>query len=352
MKRKAQQSNPIAVCTFKVHPGGEVQLFPAGEFDAPRGSMLGTGPWKTDAQIAAALIAEVSQLTNDITIDYEHQTLSASENGKESPAAGWINPQSLEWREGEGVFAAAKWTDKAKAYIEADEYRYLSPVFSYSRQSGAVKNLFHVGLVNVAAIDGMDSVSALAAAKFGLNQTHNEEPQMDEILKLFGLASDAGENDVLAACKAMQQKNAELQADLTKKDEAIAAAKSGEPDPAKYVPIAMVTNLQTEVAALKESNTEREIEDLVAPAIADGRIRGEENEKWARDLGKSDIAALKTFVKNATPVAALKNNQTGGKQPNGLNSDGELTDEAIAVCKQMGIDQEEYKKTLKEEAEA
>lgn len=351
MKRKAQQLNPIAVCAFLVQADSNViQLFPAGEFNAPRGSMRGSGIWKLNALIAAALIARVAQRKNPIPIDYEHQILSADQNGHPAPAAGWIDPQSLEWREGDGLYAAVKWTDRAKEFIKADEYRYISPVFPYSKSTGAVLDLLHASLVNVPAIDGMDSVSALAAAKFGLNQTHNEEPQMDELLKLFGLKSDASEVDVVAACKTMIQKNTDLQTDLTKKDEEIAAAKTSSPDPAKFAPVAVITELKAEVAALKSSNAVREIEDLVVPAIADGRIRGEANEKWARDLGKTDIAALKTFIDNAQPEAALKGNQTKGKKPAGLDAEGNLTDEAIAVCKQMGIDQADYKKTLEAES--
>jgi len=350
MKRKAQQPNPIAVCALLVQADSDViQLFPAGEFDAPRGSMRGSGTWKLNALIAATLIARVAQRKNPIPIDYEHQILNADQNGRPAPAAGWVDPHSLEWRDGDGLYAAVKWTDRAKAHIKADEYRYISPVFPYSKSTGAVLDLLHASLTNVPAIDGMDSVSALAAAKFGLNQS-NEEPQMEELLKLFGLASDAGEVKVIAACKAMIQKNADLQADLTKKEEAIAAAKTSTPDPAKFAPIAVVTELQTEVAALKSSNAKRDVDDLIEPAIADGRLVGDENIKWARELGESNFAALKTYIDNAQPIAALSGNQTQGKKPTGLNAEGELSDEGLAVCKQMGIDPEEYKKTLEEES--
>ena len=79
MKRKAQQLNPIghsrlpasrdtcpsveiAVCAFLVQADSNViQLFPAGEFTAPRGSMRCTGLWKLNALVAAALIERVAQ---------------------------------------------------------------------------------------------------------------------------------------------------------------------------------------------------------------------------------------------------------------------------------------------------
>lgn len=157
----------IASCSFNiVKDGNDIQIFPAGEFNAPRGAMQGKGPWRTDVNIARALISRVSTRMNDILIDYEHQSILSEKNGKEVPAAGWVGSTTLEWREGKGIYITGpRWTDKAKQYISQNEYKYLSPVFSYDKNTGAVLDLISIALTNTPALDGMDEVKYQAAAK-------------------------------------------------------------------------------------------------------------------------------------------------------------------------------------------
>jgi phage I-like protein len=103
--------------------------------------------------------------------------------------------------------------------------------------------------------------------------------------------------------------------------------------------------LQSEVAALSARLNGKEVDDLVDTAMSEGKLLPAQ-EAWARELGAKDIAALKGYLANAQPIAALKGTQTKGRQPDGSETDGELSAEAIAVCKQMGVEPEEYKKTL------
>ncbi|WP_258237666.1 phage protease [Pseudomonas sp. Q2-TVG4-2] len=55
--------------------------------------------------------------------------------------------------------------------IAGKEYRYLSPVFSYDKRTGEVLELHHVGLTNFPALDGMNSLPTLAAARFNVAST-------------------------------------------------------------------------------------------------------------------------------------------------------------------------------------
>ncbi len=157
----------IASCSFNiVTDGNDIQIFPAGVFNALRGAMQGKGPWRADVNIATALINRVSGRVNDILIDYEHQSILSEKNGKEVPAAGWVGSTTLEWREGKGIYVRdPRWTDKAKQYISQGEYKYLSPVFSYDKNTGAVLDLISIALTNTPALDGMDEVQYQAAAK-------------------------------------------------------------------------------------------------------------------------------------------------------------------------------------------
>lgn len=68
-------------------------------------------------------------------------------------------------------------------------------------------------------------------------------------------------------------------------------------------------------------------------------------EAWARDLGKSDLAALKTYIEKNPAIAALNGNQTGGIAP-GEQGD-QLTGDALKITQMMGNDPVAILKTMK-----
>lgn len=363
MKKRTSPSHcGLAVCTFEIQSSGaDVQLFPAGQFSARDGRPLEPvgRHWQLDGDIAAAMLARLSTRQTDIVVDYEHQTLNAEQNGQPAPAAGWIAPLSVEWRPGVGVFAKmVDWTDAAKAHIAAREYRYISPVFSYDRETGAVLNLLHVALTNFPAIDGMEALIASATARFLADEALPKENVMDraKLLALLGLSADASDEDIntaLAALKAqgdsantLAQEVAALKAKEVELNAAIAAAKGDAetPNPAKFVPVAVVEDLKKEIAALSAKFTTGEVDDLVKSGLEDGRLLPAQ-EKWARDLGQQNIAALRTYLDSTSPIAALKSRQvTSTKVP---ESESDLSPEALAICKSMGVDPKDYLKELK-----
>jgi len=337
------QTQPIAACAVRLSGKSSViQLFPAGRFDAPRGSFAGSGPWVMDENAALSVIAAASQRQNDIAIDYEHQLLRVAENGKPAPAAGWIDPRSFEWRPGDGLYARVRWTEAAASAIKADEYRYLSPVFRYDPKTGQVISLELAAITNNPAIDGM---AQLAAASAHLINPQEPSSMKDKILELLGLDADASEDEAVAALTALKSRVTTLEADLAEKDQALAAASA--PDPAQFVPVETVTEMQAQIAALTAQVRDREVNDLVETALSEGKLVPAQ-EAWARELGKKDLAALTAYLESAPAVAALSGHQTQGKQPDG---DGKpaLSETDLAVCTSMGIDPEEYKKTLEAE---
>lgn len=350
MKTKAPApTTAYAACTFEVQANGSaIQLMPSGAFKARDGRPKEVPAWHIDAAIAARVIAMVASRATDVVIDYEHQTLNSAENGLPAPAAGWFH--ALEWRGGAGLFATdVRWTERARAMIEAGEYRYLSPVFSYDPKSGEVLDLHHVGLTNYPALDGMASLPALAAARFDLAASGaapaEETPRVDkeQLIALLGLPGDATEQDIqttLAALKADAGKTQELQQQLA------AAKTEHKPDPAKYVPVAVVEELKGDIAALKASQTTREVEDLVQAGLSDGRLLPVQ-EAWARELGQANLTALKGYLEKTPAIAALKGQQTAGKQPAAPGKVEELDAEALAVCKAMGVSPDHYLTTLK-----
>lgn len=340
------KSQKVSALSFDlgVTAGPEVHLLPDGYSYSDDGRQL---KFYINPEIASRVVALAEKRERDTVIDYEHQTLVADVTGIQAPAAGWF--RTLAYREGEGLFITdARWTAKAKAYIEAEEYRYVSVVALHNPDTGEVYRVLHASLTNEPAMDGLNELEKRAAAKFEINDQPDEEdpPMNEEQLKLLGLKKDATEEEVTAALKAKL-------GELDGATEQVAALKgqleqAGNPDPSKYVPVAVVEELKIDLAALKATQTEGEVEQIVALAMQEGKLL-KAQEQWAKDLGKSDLAALKAYVESAQSIAALKGNQTDSTKPPEEGEEIKLTDTQIGICKATGVSQEQYLATLKSE---
>ncbi|WP_051165250.1 phage protease [Methyloversatilis universalis] len=328
----------------------EIMLLPAGRFRATDGSGRPQdvpAGWRMDAAAAARLIAQIGARGADTVIDYEHQTLVAQTAGVPAPAAGWFS--RLEWREGSGLWATdVRWTDRAAAMIAASEYRYLSPVFTYD-PDGTPNRLFPVALTNN---PGLGALPELSAALTALIAQHTEFPDMDLLASLvaaLGLPAGTAEATALTAVTALKTKHDELATrvaaltgEKTTLEGQVAALTAAGPDPAKYVPVAAVTELQGQLAALTAQVTGGEVDKLVADAMAAGKIPPA-LEAWARDLGKKDVAALRAYIGAAAPVVVPGQTQTGGKKPEGGRA-AQLDAGELAVCTAMGLDPADFAK--------
>ena len=353
-KHPRSQSVAFAACSFALDANGYVQLLPAGEFRARDGRPTECAAWLTNAEIAAKLIADIAALANPVVIDYEHQTILSSENGQKAPAAGWFTAEGMEWREGEGLFAKVEWTETAKLHIDAKEYRFISPVILFDKKTGAIKKIINAALTNNAAIDGMEEVSARLSAS--LTQETNMKELLEQLRWFFNLPTMATADEILAevqkAAEKIKSNNAaavaaagfSLPGLLSAKDGQIAALTAATPDPAKYVPVDAMAALQTEVAALRNEKVEREVDGVVTAALSAGKLLPPQ-EKWARDLGKANLAALTQYLETARPIDALTATQTGGKKPEG-QAEGELSEAQLAMCAATGVSPEAFKKTL------
>lgn len=81
-----------------------------------------------------------------------------------------------------------EWTAQAKQFIKNREYRYISPVFGYNKQTGEITVLQHAALVNHPAIDGMRDVSELIAARHQLYSPIQLTEDEQTACALMGLA--------------------------------------------------------------------------------------------------------------------------------------------------------------------
>lgn len=351
MKRNSRyrQIQPVAIAACVAELGNqaptEILLIPAGEFRArdgrPGGGLKG---WYLDAAGAARIIAGAQARAGDFPIDYEHQILLSEKNGQPAPAAGWY--KQLAWRDGKGLYAVdVRWTERARAAIAAHEYRYISPVFAYDTKTGEVLAVDMASLTNFPALDGHSDLAAKAAARFLHTLPDKEEDTVDrtKLIALLGLAETATDAEIETALAALKAKGAET--DGLKTEVAALKARTETPDPAKFVSIEAHTKLTTDFAALKGDLESRELNECIKAAIDDGRLPVAE-ETWARDFARQHgFAALKASLEKRPAIAALKGTQTGGKAPAGGGAGGDLDDTALAICKQLGVSVEDYKKT-------
>ena len=373
MPRTAARTTPlstvaVAACAFSAlvadaqdAGNGRVlmQITPAQDFLPSDGREMDVSAWRINEAIAGRVIAAHNPAQPPV-IDYEHQTLHKEANGQPAPAAGWIH--GLRWLHGKGLYAEVELTQRARDLVAAGEYRYFSPVFEYAKGTGDVVRVLMGALTNHPAIAGMDAINLMAAAtaRFGANP-HPNPPEttvtlLEKLLAAIGLPANTTEDAAIAACTSIKaQADAArdaLKLDGTATAETVTAActslrtaAGATPDPAKYVPVSVVEELKTSVAALTAKVGERQVEDLITPALADGRLLPAQ-ETWARDLGKTNLAALTAYLKTAQPIAALSSTQTGGKPPAGEQDKGAhgLTKDELAVAAACGMTPEQYSK--------
>ncbi|EBD5727904.1 hypothetical protein C2F21_01380 [Salmonella enterica] len=325
--------------TAEATPATRVRIFPAGEFRSNDGRPKECPAWVMNAACAQRLIAAAASKKTDYSFDYEHQTLRAVTNGKPAPASAWF--KSLEWVEGDGLYAVdVDWTAAASQMIAAREYRYLSPMFDYHPVTGEVGQLINVALTNLPALEELDEgVIAAASRLAATSSTFPESTSMDEeqiayllsqlrwILNLpeTSTAADiktelekiitaisggqgiaAASVDLLALINAGTDKDARIAEQAAQ----IADLSQRVYDPAKFVPVAALSQVQEQYAQTITESGSQEVEQLITAALSDRRLLPGELETWARDLGQKDPAALKAYLEKAPPMAALNRMQT------------------------------------------
>lgn len=364
----------VAACSMQLSTAAEIQLLPAGRFKARDGRPANAPGWFIDAALAAVLIEAANARTDPYVVDYEHQTLVAKKSGGPAPAAAWF--KTLEWRDGVGLFAVdVEWTPAAAGYIANREYRFISPVIAYDERTGAVTALYMAAITNDPAIDGMNS-ELLSAASLHFNlppihhaAPHQENPQMDELLKqllgLLGLPDDTPEAEAIKQVKHMidmlkkDPKDAQAAQDATAVAAAtftlpplirahsamIASLSAGAPDPSKFVPIAVVAALHSQVAQLSSQVNSGRVGDIVKKALADGKLFPAQ-EAWACELGANNMAALTAFIATAPTIAALSGMQTTGAPPAAGLGVVALTADQKALCQALSLNETQYQAVL------
>ncbi|WP_432460801.1 phage protease [Agarivorans sp. QJM3NY_25] len=335
---------------------GWVQLLPHGKFKAVDGRPTDTadGHWHLDAASAQAMLAATPHQSGDLVIDYEHQTLRAAENGQANPASGFFSIRDSQYRAGQGLFIKPRWTDKARAMLDAGEYKYLSAVFAYG-PDGKPQFLHSAALTNRPGVDGMQPLVDLAAQHLPQPQGDTTMPQwLVDLCAKLGITIDANAaalsaeqgQQVLAALTALNQ-----QAEQVEGLQSQLAALSAEPpkgenvDLSQYVPVTTYQQVCSQLASLSAENGKLTIEQTVKTALDEGRVLACEQD-YLTALGKQQgIAALSAHLAARNPIHALTKPQTSTVEP--PNTDSSLA--ALSVDEQQladawGLCHEDYAK--------
>ena len=131
----------IYVCATGGQAPEWIQILPLGKVEL-RDSRR---PFEVNQADLEAIIAKFKADGLDLVVDYEHQSLG----GDKAPAAGWI--KELQARD-DGLYARVEWTAAARQHIEAQEYRYYSPVLKLEPKTRRPLALMHAALTNTPAM--------------------------------------------------------------------------------------------------------------------------------------------------------------------------------------------------------
>lgn len=258
-----------------------------------------------------------------LILDWEHGSEKLAPQGHRAPAAGWID--ALEVRDDGEIWGRVEWTPDGARDVVSRAYRYVSPAFDFSASDRAIQYLTSVGLTNEPNLN-------LPA----LNRAGQEEYVMEpKILKALGLPESAGADDVVRAINA--------------KDAQLEAARNTVPSLDKFVPredfdraLNRATAAEKALAEREKAELDRAIETEIEAASKAGKITPATVEYHrAQCRTEGGLERFRQFVASA-PVIAPDSSATA-KPPAGGNGAG-LDDTERAVCRAMGLTEDEYLK--------
>jgi phage I-like protein len=340
-----------------------VHLMPLGVWKGKDGR----GPYRNDKANAVRVVAETkaAAAARPLPIDYDHAMDLAlgARVGAPAPAAGWI--VDVELRD-DGIWGTVEWTDSGGRAVASREYRFISPVFDHAKD-GTVLRISHAGLTNNPNFTTLVAVASAASGSEADPKTEEDVPTMEllqQLVALLGLAAGATPADVVAAVKAMIDKdaaataatktaaaslglaaNAEIAAVLTAAIAKAEAAKkgTGETETSLASLHATVADLNKQLVELKASKAGETAQTAVASAMAAGKVAPAAKE-WALDYATKDPQGFATYV--AKMPAVLNPGTDTPAVASATGADG-LTAAEREVADGMGIPHADFAKAKK-----
>jgi len=332
----------------------EFRVFPAGPFSTTKGIFMFT------ARSAADVMNAYAGRALPLMGDYEHQTDAESMGFAPMQAPASITEMTPEVRPNEHGQAElwvkdVKWTDRARAYLEAGEYRLFSPVFGHTPE-GEITSLQRIALTNKPAMDGLMPLVAATQS----DEDEDEETEMETCAKCQAMATELSE--VKARLTALTDENTKLTAKLVsfdqwaqeeKKEHEQLTALTGQTD--KTAILGAVTkavadskelvSLKAKVESERVAHLTAEYNSAATKAVADGRLPPAVKDT-CDGIAKTDgiekaMAFLTAFVgTDAAPAGARVTVLTDSKrEPTGAVVLNELE---IKFCHDSGISPEVF----------
>lgn len=344
------QKRHIATHTAELRPApgtapDRIQLLPSGSFQGRDGR----GPYVL-ADASAVIAATREHFGKaDIPLDYNHQTELSTQNGRPAPAAGWITELTAE---ADGIWARVEWTERGAAAVASREFRYVSPVFFHD-EAGNVLMLCSAALTNIPNLD-LKALSEQGKQRAVPGAKECRMEFKEAVAQALGLSPSASEVDIIAQAKASHEAVAQAgkalnasegPAGLVAAAQSVAGklAQAENPDPSKYVPMAMHEAATKELADLKAAQAKAQAEALVKEAQAAGKLTPA-MEQWGRDYAAANPEGFKAWMASApnlTPGGGADSRATAaqpGEPAKALNA------AQHGVSAALGLTDDEYLK--------
>ncbi|EGP0948998.1 peptidase [Salmonella enterica subsp. enterica serovar Java] len=250
-----------------------------------------------------------------LPFDTEHSTELKGPKGEDAPAYAWLDDYRI--RDDGVIEAHVEWTPDGEALVRGKKYRYYSPAFGYTAD-GQVTRISSAGLTNKPNLDFP-----------ALNSENHEMTVPVQIVTVLGLAAAASVDD---AVKAIQQ---------IKDRETVALNRAENPDLTKFIPVEthqLALNRAESAEGKLKALDDKAAVALVDAAIADGKVAPANREMYlATCRSEAGREQFTSFVKSA-PVLVNADPSKGKEAGNKTT----LTDTDLAMCRSMGITQEEF----------
>ena len=281
-----------------------IHLLPAGEIR----TRDGRGPYRVASMSALAALKDGQKLA----IDECHAIDKGQALGAPGRAIGWI--VELQARE-DGLWGRVEWNQSGQALMEDKAYSGVSPVILHTAK-GEIVGIARASLTNTPNL-------------LGLTALHSEEVPMDWKAKLIELLGLDGEADDAAIETALQAK-------MTNK--AACSAETLE-SPAVIALQSQLTDVTTELNALRQDRAREAAEGFVDAAITEGRV----GVKALRDeyiaMHMEDAGRAKKMIAALPSIAGRTH--ADGVPP--AQDDAGLDAADRQVMALMGVSEEDYK---------
>lgn len=266
--------------------------------------------------------------------DYEHQTLAQPPIEAPASITEWVPEIRRNRAGGPELWATqVKWTERAKAYLTAGEYRMFSPAFLFD-DKGRVTRLVNIALTNnpathgqeplVAATAGTERNDTMACELCGRTEAKMTAMADEHRAHLKGLVEEHTRKigELTAKLESFEQWAAEEEKEHGGNLTALSsfhkeiATLTGQKTLAGSLGVLRAfkqgheeaTTLKATAAEAKAAALKTEFESTLDRAVTDGKIPPAQKPFWsdqAKQHGhEQGLAALKSFVAVATPAVA------------------------------------------------